>query len=43
MPRVPGSPKILIYIKPWDDDVFRTYINLLEYIERIEKEQDICL
>ena len=43
MPRVPGSPNILIFIKPWDDDVFLTYIKLLEYIERIEKEQDICV
>ena len=34
-------PKILIFIKPWDDAVFENLIALLGYIERCEAEMSI--
>eukprot|EP00353_Schmidingerella_taraikaensis_P009666 CAMPEP_0185592298 /NCGR_PEP_ID=MMETSP0434-20130131/67455_1 /TAXON_ID=626734 ORGANISM="Favella taraikaensis, Strain Fe Narragansett Bay" /NCGR_SAMPLE_ID=MMETSP0434 /ASSEMBLY_ACC=CAM_ASM_000379 /LENGTH=128 /DNA_ID=CAMNT_0028218001 /DNA_START=89 /DNA_END=471 /DNA_ORIENTATION=+ len=43
LPRVSRCPKLLIFIKPWDDDVFINLLKLLSYIERIEQEQEICI
>ena len=36
-----NNTKILIFIKPWDDEVFLNFISLLEYIELMEIAHDI--
>ena len=35
--------KMLIFIKPGDDEVFRNFITLLKYIELFEREKNTCM
>ena len=35
--------KFLIFIKPWDDDVFVNLLVLLKFVEDHEHELNICI
>ena len=37
------NPKILVFIKPWDDEVFLSFVTLLEFIEQMEGELDVSV
>ena len=43
MKQAPRNPSILIFIKPWDDEVFLSFITLLEFIEHMEGELGISV
>ena len=40
---IPNRPKILIFIKPFDDNVFQNFLTLLSYIKRCQIEMEIEL
>ena len=35
--------RLLIFIKPWDDDVFINLLKLLKFIEKMEKHSGISI